>query len=93
MLGDNAGENHDGEPTLGDDAGENHHDGEPPEVNLIILSSFFFFFSSPTTRLQRWREVAKRIFLGGFFWPRPSEIGGFYKKIDLDCNVSYGVLR
>jgi len=40
VLRDDACENHDGEPSLGDDAGENHHDGEPPEIDLILLSSF-----------------------------------------------------
>ena len=39
LLGDDVGENHDGEPPLGDDTDENHHDGEPPEVGLILLSS------------------------------------------------------
>ena len=71
-LGDDADENHDGEPPLGDDACENHHDGEPPEVGLIL-------FSSSQRRRQGCRddgEVAERIFLT----LRSSEFGGFYKK-------------
>ena len=71
MLGDDVSENHDGEPPLGDDADENHHDGEPPEVGLILLSS-------SRRRRQGCRdggEVAE-----DFFDPRPSEFGRFYKK-------------
>ena len=68
MLGDDA----DGKPPLGDDAGENHHDGEPPEVGLILLSS-------SRRRRQGCRdggEVAEKIFFG----PRPSEFGVFFYK-------------
>ena len=38
-LRDDVGENHDGEAPLGDDADENHHDGEPPQVGLILLGA------------------------------------------------------
>ena len=75
-LGDDVGENHDGEPPLGDDVGENHdgepHDGEPPQVGLILLSS-------SRRRRKGCRdgcELAERIFFG----PTLSEFGGFYKK-------------
>jgi len=49
---------------LGDDADENH-DGELPEVGLILLSSSF-----PRRRRSGSRDggkVAARIFLGDFF--------------------------
>ena len=64
MLGDDTGENHDGEPLLGDDADKNHHDGEPPEIDLILLSS-----SSSRRPRQGCRdggEVAEKIFWGFF---------------------------
>jgi len=74
VLRDDAGGNHDGELPLGDDAGGNH-EGEPPEVCLILLSSFFFLLF-----LDADDEVAERGFLGGIFWPRPSELGVFLNK-------------
>ena len=74
VLGDDAGRNHDGELPLGDDAGGNH-EGEPPEVCLILLSSFFFLLF-----LDADDEVAERGFLGGIFWPRPSEFGDFFYR-------------
>jgi len=58
-----------GEPPLGDDAGKNHHDGELPEIVLLLLSirekSSFFSASNEetTTRLQRGRASD----LGNFF--------------------------
>ena len=54
------------------------NDGEPPEISLILLSS--------SRRRRRGcrdgGEVAEKI----FFNPRPSEFGGFYKK--LTCTVT-----
>ena len=75
MLGDDADENHGGELPLGDDASENHHDGEPPDVDLILLLSF-----SSRCRRRGCRDGGEVVILGDFFGPRPSEFEGFYKK-------------
>ena len=87
MLGDDAGENHDGKPRLGYDTGENLHDGEPSKVGLIHLSS-------SRCRRQDCRdsgEVEERIFWGNFFGPRPREFEGFYKKST--CTVMLVTVR
>ena len=68
-----------GEPPLGDDAGKNHHDGEPPNIVLLLLSirerSSFFSASNEemTTRLQRGRRASN---LRNFFCYRLKEYGG-----------------
>ena len=71
-----------GEPPLGDDADKNHHDGEPPEVLLLLSikerSSFFSATNEErTTRLQRVRRASD---LGDFFCHRLEKYRGFIES-------------
>ena len=72
MFGDDADENHDGEPLLGDDIDENHYDGEPLEVGLILLSSSRRADDEDAEMAARLQRI--------FFGPRLSVFGSFYKN-------------
>ena len=72
----------DGELPLGDGAGENHHDGEAPEVVLLlsIRERYVFFLlgaNEEKTRLQRGQRASE---FGRIFCHIPGEYGEFIKR-------------